>query len=103
MKKIFFLWMTLGWLSAIYAQWIQQNSGTSHYLNDVYCITSDTVIVVGTAGTILRTTNGGDQWNVIPSPTNERLTCIKFADSQTGYITGWYGTLLKTSDGGQTW
>ena len=103
MKKIFFLWMTLGWLSAIYAQWIQQNSGTSHYLNDVYCITADTVIVVGTAGTILRTTNGGDQWNVIPSPTNERLTCIKFADSQTGYITGWYGTLLKTSDGGQTW
>ena len=103
MKKIFFLWMTLGWLTAINAQWIQQNSGTTHYLNDVYCISEDTVVVVGNYGTILRTTNGGTQWNTITSPTTERLNRVKFADAQTGYIVGEHGTLLKSTDAGQTW
>ena len=103
MKKIFFLLMTLGWLSAIQAQWIQQNSGTTHYLNDVYCITADTVVVVGDNGTILRTTNGGTQWNTISCPTTEHLNRVKFADSQTGYIVGEHGTLLKSTDAGQTW
>ena len=103
MKKIFFLLMTLGWLNALNAQWIEQNSGTTHYLNDVYCISEDTVVVVGNYGTILRTTNGGTQWNTISCPTTEHLNRVKFADSQTGYIVGEHGTLLKSTDAGQTW
>ncbi len=103
MKKIFFLWMTLGWLTAINAQWIEQNSGTTHYLNDVYCISEDTVVVVGNYGTILRTTNGGTQWNTISCPTTEHLNRVKFADAQTGYIAGEHDTLLKSTDAGQTW
>ncbi len=103
MKKIFFLLMTLGWLSAIYAQWIQQNSGTTNYLNDVFCISEDTVVVVGNFGTILRTTNGGTQWNTISCPTTEHLNRVKFADSQTGYAVGDNGVVLKTTDAGQTW
>ena len=103
MKKIFYLWMTLGWLITLNAQWIEQNSGTTNYLNDVYCISEDTVVVVGNYGTILRTTNGGTQWNTISCPTTEHLKRVKFADAQTGYIAGERGTLLKTTDAGQTW
>ena len=103
MKKIFFLLLTLGWLITLNAQWIEQNSGTTNYLNDVYCISEDTVVVVGNYGTILRTTNGGTQWNTISCPTTEHLNRVKFADSQTGYAVGDNGTVLKTTDTGQTW
>ena len=103
MKKIFFLLMALGWLTAINAQWIEQNSGTAASLSDVFCITADTVVVVGNPGIILRTTNGGLQWNSISSPSTEWLNRVKFVDSQTGYIVGNHGTLLKTTDAGQTW
>ena len=103
MKKIFFLLMTLGWLSALNAQWIDQNSGTAASLSDVFCITADTVIVVGNPGIILRTTNGGLQWNSISSPSTEWLYHVEFTDSHTGYIVGDNNTLLKSTDAGQTW
>ena len=60
-------------------------------------------MVVGDNGTILRTTNGGTQWNTISCPTTEHLNRVKFADAQTGYIAGEHGTLLKSTDAGQTW
>ncbi len=50
-----FLWFVI----PIQAQWTQQNSGTTENLNDVYCISADTVVVVGNNGIILRTTDGG--------------------------------------------
>ena len=103
MKKIFFLLMTLGWLSALNAQWIEQNSGTTENLNDVFCITADTVVVVGDNGTILRTTNGGTLWSPVTSPASVNLHRVEFADAQTGYAVGDNGTLLKTTDAGQTW
>ena len=103
MKKIFFLLMTLGWLSAIQAQWIQQNSGTTETLGDVFCVTADTVVVVGSNGTILRTTNGGNHWNSVTNPATEHLFRVQFIDTQIGFITGLNGTLLRSIDAGQTW
>ena len=103
MKKIFFLWMTLGWLSALNAQWMEQNSGTTENLNDVFCITADTVMVVGDNGTILRTTNGGTLWSPVTSPATGNLHRVEFADTQTGYAVGDNGTVLKSTDAGHTW
>ncbi len=103
MKKIFFLWMTLGWLTAINAQWIEQNSGTTESLGDVFCISADTVVVIGSNGTILRTSDGGNHWNSVTNPATEHLFRVKFIDTQTGFITGLNGTLLKSNDAGQTW
>ena len=102
MKKIFILFCLL-LAPHLKAQWIPQNSGTTEQLNDVYCITADTVVVVGNNATILRTTDGGTTWNAIANPATGNLTRVQFADNQTGYAIGDNSTLLKTTDGGQTW
>ncbi|CAN5525424.1 hypothetical protein BH10BAC5_BH10BAC5_27900 [soil metagenome] len=40
--------------------WTRQNSGTHHRLNNILPISPTEVLVIGAAGTILKTTNGGD-------------------------------------------
>ena len=57
-------------------------------------------------GTIVKTTNGGYNWEQLLSPVNFFLSKIQFTDSQTGYIIGGDdsgGYLLKTVNAGQTW
>ena len=58
LKTIFLILLTM----PIYAQWVQQTSGTGENLNDVYCITADIVVAVGDNGTILKTIDGGTTW-----------------------------------------
>ena len=94
-----FLWFVI----PIQAQWIQQNSGTTENLNDVYCISADTVVVVGNNATILRTTDGGTNWLPVSNPASVNLHQVAFADTQTGYAVGDNGTLLKTTDAGVSW
>jgi len=76
-----------------------------HYrnLNDVYCISADTVVVVGNNGIILRTTDGGTNWLPVSNPASANLHQVAFADTQTGYAVGDNGTLLKTTDAGVSW
>jgi len=100
-KQILYLFLLLG--ISTQAQWTLQNSGTTENLNDVYCISADTVVVVGNNGTILRTTNGGTDWLSINNPATENLHKVEFADTQTGYAIGDNGTVLKTTDAGVSW
>lgn len=103
MKKIttlFFILLAL----PFYAQWwIPQNSGVSQNLNDVYCITENSVVVVGNAGTILKTTDGGINWIQKTSAITYNLMKVQFAGLNIGYAVGTNGTLLKSIDGGENW
>ena len=54
-------------------------------------------------GTILRTTNGGNNWGSVPSGTSIPLRSIFFANDTIGYIAGFNGTFLKTTNGGDNW
>ena len=65
---------------------------------------------MGSAGTILRTTNGGENWIPQYSGTNHFLSSVFFTDANTGTVVGgggwpWFpeGTILRTTDGGVTW
>lgn len=92
----------------VQAQWVQQISGTSENLNDVYCITEDIVVVVGDNGTILKTTNGGANWVQKTSGTTLKLTKVQFASTNIGYVSGvnmsnGLVNILKTIDGGENW
>lgn len=102
MKKntlILFVLFTLNF----YPQWVQQNSGVSSSLNDVYCISEDVVIVVGVGGTILKTIDGGTNWIQKSSGTTAGLTKVQFPSANVGYSIGSEGMLLKTSDIGENW
>lgn len=58
---------------------------------------------VGFGGTILHTSNGGDNWVVQVSPVEEELYDVCFVDPQSGWIVGKHGTILNTHDGGKQW
>ena len=54
----------------------------------------------------MKTTNGGLQWNALPSGTSHWLWSIHFVDAQTGWAVGGIfniGTVLKTTNGGLSW
>jgi photosystem II stability/assembly factor-like uncharacterized protein len=83
--------------------WIQQTSGTSSALRSVYFVNNNTGWAVGDSGTILKTTNGGEEWFKQTSNTYLNLNSVQFIDSFTGWIAGQSQLILKTIDGGTTW
>ena len=78
-------------------------------LFDVYFSDPSTGWVVGNAGAIYQTTNGGNQWidRTLPCA----LTCtkltdllrVRFTDPQHGWIVGERGMVYRTIDSGFTW
>ena len=102
MKKtitLFFILLT----TPFYSQWVEQVSGVTEPLNDVYCIAQEVVVVVGNAGTILKTTDGGAHWNQKMSGTTRDLMKVQFVNANTGFALGANGSVLKTIDGGENW
>lgn len=57
----------------------------------------------GTDNGVLKTTDGGYNWAVIPLPFRERCNAVFFTDKDTGYIVGNSGTILKTENAGENW
>jgi len=69
-------------------------------IRGAFFLNSQTAWVVGDAGLILHTTNGGADWNKQISGTTETLYGVSFINSDTGFAVGNNGTLLKTYTGG---
>jgi photosystem II stability/assembly factor-like uncharacterized protein len=61
----------------------------------------NTVVAVGDAGTILRTTDGGATWKQQSSGTTDGLFGVFFTDANTGTEVGYNGTKLRTTTGGE--
>ena len=61
----------------------------------------------GNGSKILKTTDGGDNWEVIDPGITQELLSISFPTPQVGYITAFHDNfssiLLKTTDSGLTW
>ena len=86
-----------------FAQWYQQNSGTTKNLHDVVFLNAYTGIAVGDSGLILRSTNDGLNWVMQPSGTSNNLNDVFFNNSNTGYAVGDSGTIIKTTNWGLSW
>lgn len=62
------------------------------------------VWVVGTPGTrIVRSSDGGQTWKLVPTGQAAPLRAITFVDADAGYAVGDFGTILATTDGGRSW
>lgn len=59
--------------------------------------------IVGLAGTILHTENGGDTWTVQNSSVTGDLYDVSFTDSSHGWIAGAAGIILHSTDSGSSW
>ena len=83
--------------------WYKQQSNVTAELKDVFFIDYYTGWIAGRAGTILCTTNGGEEWILQNSGTTLALNSVFFTDEHNGYAAGNDGTILRTTNGGLEW
>ncbi len=78
-------------------------SARSGSLREIVFLDEKTGYAVGHPGLILRTRDGGESWQTLPSGTDLWLRAVTFVDARVGFIGGSGGVLLRTSDGGDLW
>jgi len=83
--------------------WFPQTSGVESALYSVDFINQNNGIAVGDAGTIIRTTDGGENWQIINSGVTDVLNSVSYIDENNIIIVGNGGLILKSIDAGQTW
>jgi len=75
-------------------------------LTDCSAIDSLHCWACGWFGTIIHTSNGGENWNILQAGknnTDEMFNEIKFLDYNRGFVLARNSALLKTLDGGKSW
>lgn len=82
--------------------WNLINSGTSENLNAVHS-QFDMVFACGNSGAILKSSDSGETWSVLQSPTSKNLNDIYVKNSDVVIAVGDDGTIIRTSDGGGNW
>src|SRR6266513_296579 len=83
------------------AQWRWQNPlPQGNNLRGVSVVNANASTLVGDYGTIVRTTDGGNNWTIQSSGTTQTLWAVSFTDSSNGTAVGEVGTILTTTDGG---
>jgi photosystem II stability/assembly factor-like uncharacterized protein len=76
---------------------------TTDRFYDVQAVSQDRAFVVGYAGKIVETTDGGRTWTGRPSGSDLALYSVHFVDDEVGWISGQDGLILHTANGGKTW
>lgn len=91
------------------AQWQKQAIDTDASFRGLSVVNERVVWASGTGGTVVRTTDGRANWDVITVPGAEKLDFrdIEAFDAKTAYIlsigNGEDSRIYKTADGGKTW
>jgi photosystem II stability/assembly factor-like uncharacterized protein len=109
MKRVIIrcLLATAFWASLAFAQdgWFwQYPKPQGNTLSDIFVFDGNKAIAVGDLGTMIRTTDGGENWDVRHhlNGSSNGLGSLFFINDQTGWVIQG-NTLLKTTDGGETW
>jgi photosystem II stability/assembly factor-like uncharacterized protein len=83
--------------------WSSQNSGISNYMYSIHFINENLGFCVGYDGIILKTTNSGENWELVHYESGLWLTSVYFINNQEGIAVGYPGIVLLTIDGGIGW
>lgn len=84
--------------------WAQVECPTRRMLTSVYFSDSLKGWAVGHGAVILRTVDGGRNWNLLSSaPEEERPLFDVFVSGNYGFAVGAYAKFMTTRDGGKTW
>lgn len=59
--------------------------------------------ISGFGGAILGTTDGGETWSRLPTPSYKNLEALAFPGPQVGLAVGFDGALLRSENGGSSW
>lgn len=93
---------TVSYSQSVWTTQYVNNIG-GNYLRRVQFINQLTGWACGGNGTLIKTTNGGDNWNTTNTGTTSYLTCLYFADENTGWIGCQEAIIRKTTNSGVSW
>lgn len=91
------------------SQWISQNSNTNQRLLTCFFLNENLGWAGGNEGCVLKTTDGGINWNYYSIGTKYTIHAIHFADSLKGWAALYTftpsraGYIIATTDGGTNW
>ena len=94
---------------SVYPQWIQQNSSTTNRLMTCYFLDENTGWAAGNLGTIVKTSNGGQNWFSQSISTTDHVHSIFFTDPLNGWLVLYefvpdrHGSIMHTTNGGSSW
>src|SRR6056297_1232917 len=83
-------------------EWINsypQGSG----LSDIYFVNPDTGYFAGYYGTIIKTTDGAESYEILNSGTTAYFRSLYFISYDTGFVCGNGGIVMRTTDAGVRW
>ncbi len=83
--------------------WYQQNSNCNTSLGAVAFLNADSGFCVGGFGKILKTTNGGSNWDSVDTPYNNHLLSVVILNSNEVLACGFSRTVLKSTNFGASW
>ncbi|MBK8553306.1 MAG: hypothetical protein IPL53_20500 [Ignavibacteria bacterium] len=87
-----------------YSQWQWQNPlPQGNILFGSYYLSSNTGWACGDGGTIIKTTDSGNNWVINTTQTKQSIRSVFFVNENTGFACGLYGTVLKSTNGGNIW
>lgn len=101
--KIIFITILFSNQNLLSQTWTEVNTGAGHNLWGVSVINDNTAYAVGDQGTIVKTTDEGNNWASIPSGTTSYFNSVQFINSNLGWAVGENGTIAKTTNGGTNW
>lgn len=89
--------------------WEKLNSPTDQLLRNLYAVNENYVWAAGGNGTIIRTTNGGEEWSVLNTGISTFIYDVFFWNENIGWALSFPFTppfiakILKTTDSGESW
>ena len=83
--------------------WINQISGTTDSLRSVKFLNSLTGWTAGTNGSILKTTNGGSNWQTSNAGITNDLYSVFVVSDSVLFAAGENGIIIKSTDSGISW
>ena len=108
-RRISILILCLSFVTLVRAQWTETLTPAFHHLYDIEVVNNDLIFAGGYGGPLIRSTDGGEQWEEISIPNVSTISSIHFFDATNGWLVasssdfGVKDYLLKTTDGGDTW
>jgi photosystem II stability/assembly factor-like uncharacterized protein len=88
----------------VFSQWVQTTSGTANFLTSVQSITGTINYAAGFSGTVLKSTNSGQTWSALTSPSASNINRVFFPPTGSA-TTGWVATtgIYKSTNSGVNW